>query len=221
MSELQRIVDDLVASGLPGAVALIDRDGETETAVAGLATADGIPMTEASLFRVASLTKPILGALTMCLVDDGTVTLSDAVGRWIPELAEPRVLRTPGSALEDTVAADRPITVEDLLTFRSGIGFPSDFSYPVVGLIGALVQQVPGQSVPAVERRGLAAPAVPAFPLVHQPGAGWTYNTSADILGVSSRGPPVASYRPDAGTDLRTTSDGDTGFPSPRAARVD
>jgi len=183
MSELQRIVDDLVSGGLPGAAALIDREGEAETAVAGLATADGRPMTAGSLFRVASLTKPILGALTMCLVDDGTVKLSDQIGRWIPELAEPRVLRTPGSALGDTVAADRPITVEDLLTFRSGIGFPGDFTYPVVGLIGGLVQQVPGQSVPAASVEDWLQ-RLAGVPLVHQPGAGWTYNTSADILGV-------------------------------------
>ena len=183
MSELQQIVDDLVAGGLPGAVALIDRSGQPEIAVAGVATADAIPMTAASLFRIASLTKPILGALTMCLIEDGALTLSDEVGRWVPELADPRVLRTPGSALEDTVPADRPITVEDLLTFRAGIGFPGDFSLPVVDLIAELVQQVPGQSVPAA---GVAdwLRQLAGVPLVHHPGAGWTYNTSADILGV-------------------------------------
>jgi CubicO group peptidase (beta-lactamase class C family) len=81
------------------------------------------------------------------------------------------------------VAAERPITVEDLLTFRSGIGFPSDFSYPVVDLIGGLVQQVPGQSVPAAGIEDWLG-RLASVPLVHQPGAGWTYNTSADILGV-------------------------------------
>jgi len=183
VSELQQIVDDLVAEGLPGAVALVDRSGETATAVAGLATAAGSPVSEASLFRIASLTKPVLGALTMSLIDDGTLALSDEIDRWIPELAEPRVLRTPAAPLDDTVPADRPITVEDLLTFRSGIGFPSDFSYPVVGLIGALVQQVPGQSVPAAGIEDWLG-RLAGVPLVHQPGAGWTYNTSADILGV-------------------------------------
>ena len=71
----------------------------------------------------------------MLLVDEGRVALDDPIARWLPELAAPQVVRTPESPLADLVPAARPITVEDLLTFRAGWGFPSDFSLPAVGLL--------------------------------------------------------------------------------------
>ena len=181
--ELQDLLDHLVAEYVPGAVALVDRDGDVEVAASGAARADGAPMVRDTIVRAASITKPIIGALTMTLVDDGTLRLDDPVGQWLPELANPQVLRRPDGPIDDVVPASRAITVEDLLTFRAGHGFPSDFSYPVVELLfGELVQGPPQpRKVPAPDEwmRRLSA-----VPLLHQPGAGWTYNTGADILGV-------------------------------------
>src|SRR5205814_1337851 len=75
-----------------------------------------------TLFRVASVTKPIGGALTLGLVEDGVLALDDPVARWLPEAASPRVLETPDAPLERTTAAKRPITVRHLLTMTCGWG---------------------------------------------------------------------------------------------------
>ena len=68
----------------------------------------------------------------MLLVDDGVVALADPVERWLPELASPKVVRTPESPVDDVLPAERPITVEDLLTSRAGWGFPDDLTLPAV-----------------------------------------------------------------------------------------
>ena len=106
---------------VPGAAALVARGDDVETAAVGELGTD-------SIVRAASITKPITAAAVMLLVDEGRVALDDPVARWLPELASPVVVRTPASPLDDVVPASRAITVEDLLTFRAGWGFPSDFS---------------------------------------------------------------------------------------------
>ena len=72
-------------------------------------------MTRDTVFRIASIGKPILAATALVHVERGTVGLDDPVSRWLPELAEPRVLRDPSGPLDDTVPAVRPITVGHLL----------------------------------------------------------------------------------------------------------
>jgi CubicO group peptidase (beta-lactamase class C family) len=79
------------------------------------------PMRRDTPFRIASLTKPVLAAVTMMLVD-GTLSLDEPIDRWLPELADRRVLRQIDGPLDETVAAQRPITLDDLLTFRMGFG---------------------------------------------------------------------------------------------------
>jgi CubicO group peptidase (beta-lactamase class C family) len=80
------------------------------------------PVSPDTIFRISSMSKPLTGALTMTLVDDGSVALDDPVERWLPELADRRVLHDPRGPVDDTVRARRAITVEDLLTFRLGWG---------------------------------------------------------------------------------------------------
>jgi len=109
---------------VPGAVALVARHGSVEVEAAGVADVDGAsPMARDSIFRIASITKPITAAAVMLLVEDGRIALHDPVGYWLPELASPAVVRTPASPADDVVPATRPITVADLLTFRAGYGF--------------------------------------------------------------------------------------------------
>jgi CubicO group peptidase (beta-lactamase class C family) len=184
VNPLTELLDRHVQAGaLPGAVALVADGDNVELAVVGARSFDGAPMTRDSIFRVASVTKPITAAVVMTLVDDGTLELDDPVATWLPELASPMVVRTPSAAVDDVVPARRPITVRDLLTFRSGYGFPSDFSLPAVAPLFAEL----GQGPPAPQR-----PAPPdewmrilaTIPLLHQPGEAWLYNTAADILGV-------------------------------------
>ncbi|GAA4357955.1 serine hydrolase domain-containing protein [Angustibacter luteus] len=185
MSTLAQVLDQHTGgTAAPGAVALVARGDDLEVAAAGSRHADGgAPMTRDTVFRIASLTKPIVAAATMMLVDDGRIALDEPVDRWLPELAAPVVVRTPDAAVGDVVPALRPITVEDLLTFRAGYGFPSDFSLPAVGLLfSELLQGPPQPQHVAPPDEWMAALA--RIPMLHQPGEAWLYNTCSDVLGV-------------------------------------
>ncbi|HEY0815272.1 MAG TPA: serine hydrolase domain-containing protein [Pseudonocardia sp.] len=184
MTPLTELLDrHLQAGALPGAVALVASGDDVEVAVIGDRGLGGAPMTRDSIFRVASVTKPITAAVVMTLVDDGTLALDDPIATWLPELASPMVVRTPEAAVDDVVPARRPITVGDLLTFRGGHGFPADFALPAVAPLLAQLRQgppAPQQSAPVDDwMRTLAT-----IPLLHQPGDTWLYNTGSDILGV-------------------------------------
>lgn len=185
MPRLQEILDQAVADGsVPGAAALIDRSGQLEWATAGLAEVEtDRAMRSDSIFRIASISKPITAAATLMLIEDGLLAIEDPIGRWLPELAEPRVLRTPSSPVEDTVAAGRPITVGDLLTFTAGWGLASDSSPPMnQRLFDDLGQGPPRPQQFAAPDQWIATLA--GIPLLGQPGEHWLYNTCADVLGV-------------------------------------
>src|ERR1700734_3987555 len=105
---------------IPGLVALVARGEDMHVSAIGhKAFGDPEPIGRDAIFRIASMTKPIAGVAAMLLIEDGAMALGDPVGQWLPELAEPRVLRTLESSLDDTVPAERPITVEDLLSFHT------------------------------------------------------------------------------------------------------
>ena len=185
MSKLRDILQTHVSNGsVPGAVGLIARGDRVEVQAAGSAGTDGAcPMARDSIFRIASITKPVTAAAVMMLVQDGRVALDDPVGPWLPELASPAVVRTPAGPVDDVVPADRAITVADLLTFRAGYGFPPDFSLPAVQLLVSELKQGPPQpQLVAAPEEWMAALA--RIPLLHQPGEAWLYNTCSDILGV-------------------------------------
>ena len=185
MNKLRDILQSHVSDGsVPGAVGLIARGDRVEVQTAGWGDVDGtFHMARDSIFRVASITKPITAAAVMMLVDDGRIALEDPIGRWLPELASPAVVRTPAGPVDDVVPAVRPITVADLLTFRAGYGFPSDFSLPAVGPLFSELKQGPPQPqlVPAPDE-WMAALA--RIPLLYQPGEAWLYETCSDIQGV-------------------------------------
>src|SRR3954452_14435861 len=173
MTALEDLLSRNVEDGtVAGAAALVAHGEDVEIARAGEIEAD-------SIVRIASITKPITAAAVMLLVDDGLVSLGDPIARWLPELSTPRVVRTPESPLDDVVAAARPITVEDLLTFRAGWGFPSDFSLPAVV---ELFQKLPVFGSREAPDEWLATLA--RVPMLRQPGEAWLYNTCSDIQGV-------------------------------------
>ena len=185
MSNLYDTLQAYVSNGsVPGAVGLVASGGRVEVRAAGSADVDGTsPMARDSIFRIASITKPITAAAVMMLVEDGRIALEDPARRWLPELASPAVVRTPAGPVDDVVPAVRPITVVDLLTFRAGYGFPSDFSLPVVGLLFSELKQGPPQpQLVAAPDEWMAA--LSRIPLLRQPGEAWLYNTCSDILGV-------------------------------------
>ncbi|GHJ35915.1 serine hydrolase [Streptomyces sp. TS71-3] len=190
MADLDDILAAHVGDGsgdggtVPGAVVLVARGDQVDARAAGRAdTAGGPPVARDSIFRIASVTKPVAAAAVMMLVEDGRIALDDPIGTWLPELAAPSVVRTPGSPIDDTVPAERSITVRDLLEFRAGWGFPTDFTLPVLApLFGVLQQGAPRpQLAPETDTwiRELAR-----VPMIHQPGEAWLYNTCSDIQGV-------------------------------------
>ena len=184
MSEVRDLLCRYVDSGaVPGAVALIDRGGRLEVVAVGrLSLGREQEITEDSIFRIASLTKPITAVAVMMLVEDGLICLDDPIARWLPELAAPRVVRAPDAPIEDTVAARRPITVFDLLTFRAGYGFGEDFSLPALQpMFTDLHQGAPSSDVLAPDEW---ISTLARIPMLHQPGQTWLYNTCSDIQGV-------------------------------------
>ena len=126
MADLDAALRPYVDAGaVPGLVALVARGDDVEVVALGVEGPSGAPMRRDSIVRGASITKPLIAAaLAMPLVEDGLLDLDVPVGDLLPELADPRVLRTPTSALDDTVARRRPITARHLLTSTSGTGSP-------------------------------------------------------------------------------------------------
>ena len=185
MNRLRDVLERYVGSGAaPGAVALVDRDDRLEVEAVGSVDLGGTaPMARDSIFRIASITKPITAAAAMVLVEEGELALDAPVEEWLPELASPSVVRAPDGPVDDVGPAARAITVRDLLTFQAGYGFPSDFSLPVVGLLFSELLQGPPQPQ-AVAPPDEWMTTLARIPLVHQPGDGWLYNTCSDIQGV-------------------------------------
>ncbi len=142
------------------------------------------PMRRNTIFRMLSMTKPIIAAAAMMLVEQGRIAIGDAVERWLPELADRRVLRSIDSAIEDTVPARRAITLDDLLTFRLGLGavMAPPGRYPIQAAMADLGVAPGPDQLPFGPDEFMAR--IGRLPLVHQPGERWMYHTGIDILGV-------------------------------------
>jgi CubicO group peptidase (beta-lactamase class C family) len=194
-ANIQRLHDAMAArisrGDLPGLVCLVS-DGtpgnEVHVETLGrLGIGRDEPMQRDTIFRIASMTKPMVAAVAMTLIEDQTLALDAPALRWLPELADRRVLRRIDGPLDDTVPATRAITVRDLLTFRMGFGMvwgPPD-ALPILRAESALHLGAFGpprvQEPPAPDEwmRRFAT-----LPLMNQPGEVWRYNTSAEVLGV-------------------------------------
>jgi CubicO group peptidase (beta-lactamase class C family) len=109
---------------VPGLVTLVSRRGEVHVDAIGMKTVGGSdPMRRDTIFRIASLTKPVAAVAAMILVEECTLRLDEPVDRLLPELADRSVLKRLDGRLEDTVPAHRPISLRDLLTLRMGLGY--------------------------------------------------------------------------------------------------
>jgi CubicO group peptidase (beta-lactamase class C family) len=167
--------------GVAGIVTLLYRHGELAHVDAqGYRDAEArTPIGRDSLFRIASMTKPITTVAALMLMEEGRLAFDAPIAQWLPEFAAPRVLRAFDGPLDDTVAAERPITVFDLMTHRAGLAY--DFTAPPA-LAGLYAQAFNGLATiaPADECvRRLAA-----IPLLLQPGTRWFYSVATDLLGV-------------------------------------
>jgi CubicO group peptidase (beta-lactamase class C family) len=187
-------IDAPVAAGqLAGAVALAWRDGRVSTvAVAGWRDlAAQAPMRRDTLFRIASLTKPVTSVAALMLYDQGRFALEDPITDWAPEFAGMRVLTSPEGPLEETVPAERAITFGDLLTHRSGLTYGAFHTGPLrAAYREALGLDLDSELTPDVWIGRLAA-----LPLIDQPGRGFHYGLSTDLLGLLAariEGAPLA-----------------------------
>ncbi len=175
-----------VESGrIPGLVAVVHQRGREHVEVIGTMAFDSnVPVRRDTIFRLASTTKPITAVGAMILMEECKVRLDDPVDEWLPELRDRRVLRTIESPLDDTVPAKRPITLRDLLTFRSGYGEVA-FLSPTCPFQKALAEaRLPLSEWPFAGTLDEFMTRLGSLPLVHQPGERWLYHMSAEILGV-------------------------------------
>ncbi len=179
---LQRHVE---SGEVPGVVALVWQAGREHVETIGtMAFGSDVPVRRDTLFRLASTTKPITAAGAMILVEECRLRLDDPVDEWLPELSDRRVLRTIESPLDDTVPARRPITLRDLLTFRSGYG-EVWFISPTCPLQQALTAaRLPLSEWPFAGTTDEFMKRLGSLPLACQPGERWLYHMSAEILGV-------------------------------------
>jgi CubicO group peptidase (beta-lactamase class C family) len=189
VARLGEVMAGHVERGAVGGVAwLAARDEDVEIGVAGTLTrGEPAPVQRDSIFRIASMSKPVTAVAALILLEECRLRLDDPVDDLLPELADRRVLVDGRGPVDgDTVPADRPITLHDVLTFRLGLGM--DFEAPW-----------PQPLIEALDRLGLGGgppqPQVPpdpdewirllgTVPLLYQPGARWLYHVGSDVLGV-------------------------------------
>jgi len=175
-----------VESGLlPGFTALVHHRGRQWVETFGAMSYDGdAPMRRDTLFRLASMTKPITAVGAMILIEECRIRLDDPVDEWLPELSDRKVLRTIDGSLEDTVPARRRITVRDLLTFRCGYG-EVGFIAPTSPYQKAWMEaRLPLSAWPVSMTSDEFMKRLGALPLACQPGERWLYHMGSEILGV-------------------------------------
>jgi CubicO group peptidase (beta-lactamase class C family) len=179
---IQRVLQGAVDDGqIAGAAAVVWRDGRLRTACAGWRDIESsLPMERDTIFRIASMTKPITSVAALMLVDEGRIALNDPISEYAPEFLRMRVLRSPDGPLEETDESVRPITVEDLLTHRSGLTYGDFHRGPIAGAYReALGGDIDSDIAPDDWIRRLAK-----LPLVGQPGSAMYYGRSTDLLGL-------------------------------------
>ena len=179
---LQRMSDafkrEIDKGTIPGATVMVARRGQIGwfEALGRQSPASSTPMAQNSIFRIFSMTKPIVSVGIMMLLEEGQFLLNDPVAKYIPEFADQKVGVESGGKLK-LVPLNRPMTIQDLLRHTSGI----TYDHTGNSLVQQLYQQtrLRSRKISNAEHAALVA----SLPLLCQPGAEWNYSRSTDILG--------------------------------------
>ena len=139
-----------------------------------------LPVEPDTLFRIASMTKPITSVAALMLVDEGRIALHDPIADHAPEFSQMRVLRSADGPLDETDPAQRLITFEDLLTHRAGLTY-GDFHR---GPIAQAYRAVLGGDIDSSVAPDEWVTRLAQLPLIHQPGAMMSYSRATDLLGL-------------------------------------
>ncbi|MFC6013674.1 serine hydrolase domain-containing protein [Nocardia lasii] len=215
----RRLGAHIAADELPGLAWLVAiGDDVTTGAIGHLDAAGTTPVRTDTIFRISSMTKPLTAVATSILIDDGVLDPAEPVDALLPELADRRVLANPAAELTDTVPANRPITVDDLLTFRLGWGMDfADFAPTPLDAAWNDLELGWGPPTPArmpAPNTWLAR--LGTLPLRYQPGERWLYHVGASVLGLlvaRAAGRPLSEFLADR--VLRPLGMADTGFSVP------
>ncbi|HEY6981857.1 serine hydrolase domain-containing protein [Reyranella sp.] len=206
---------------MPGLVALVSRGESVVVEAIGAQSFGGLPMKRDTIFRIASMTKPVIAAATLLLVEECRLRLDDPVDAFLPELSDRKVLKSLESEVDDTVPARRAISARDLLTFTLGMGAVMVWPprYPIQKAAAEL-GLAPGPNQLDIDADEFMR-RLGTLPLMYQPGERWLYHTGSDVLGVliaRVSGQPLETFLQErlfAPLGMR-----DTGFQVP-AAKLD
>jgi CubicO group peptidase (beta-lactamase class C family) len=175
---LQGVID---AGDLSGFVTLVWRKGEiAQVNTLGCRDIENkVPMTRDTLFRIASMTKPVTSIAALMLLEEGKLKLDDPVTKWLPELANLRVLKDAQGPLDQTYPSPRDITVEDLMTHRAGLAY----GFTSIGPIAHAYEAALGSPLvnPLAPDEWLKR--LGALPLSYPPGERFHYSHATDVLG--------------------------------------
>ncbi len=176
------VLQGAIDSGdLAGGLTLIWREGEiVQLVLRGKRDlARDLPMERDTLFRIASMTKPITSVAALMLMEEGKLRLDDPISRWAPEFANMRVLKSAEGPVEETVPAARDITIDDLMTHRSGLSY----GFASVGPVAHAYEATLGDVMNTNATADTWMKALASLPLLYQPGERFQYSHATDVLG--------------------------------------
>ncbi|MGB5951248.1 MAG: serine hydrolase domain-containing protein [Ornithinimicrobium sp.] len=181
--EVRALLEGYVERGIvPGVVGVRgDLSAEPDVVAVGHRSVGGVAMDGTEIVRIQSMAKAITAVATLRLIDHGVLDLDDDVATWLPELASRRVLRSPTSSLDDTVAADGPITVRHLLTNTSGYGMILQDCALQRAMAANDTEAGP---LPDDTDASAWLARLAELPLAFAPGRGWRYHHSYGVLGI-------------------------------------
>lgn len=181
------IQSEINTDRMPGAVVLVARKGVISYAdtIGFQDKAAGKPLQRDAIFRAYSMTKPLVSVLTMMLAEEGKLQLADPVSKYLPAMSKMQVMVNPADASGATVAANRAITIQDLLRHTSGLTYPEftrfDSMRKAYQEAGLFATDIPAKWITLTPAQQVDAFA--KAPLQWQPGSTWEYSLSTDLLG--------------------------------------